>query len=253
MILHIIFEHRATPWDFEGTAVRVCCSQSFNTFFLVTSPSVMSNSTSLDVSDHFNWHVRLSNYLLRGPSTWCNVQSRRMWTRITRMHTKTIRILSITSCLPSNVCSISFGGTLKWLTCHADEKNESLRTLIKKKIEEYLLRAEQLKKHLSNSEEKRSRRAVGANGASTGGTGGSGKRYVHQKLFPSRQRTNSGMFRKDDDDDDQDPELKKLRAGLTGNYRCDSHRFQSLQSPSRGDLDGQAKCEMGRCCRTGIR
>ncbi|KAI6107401.1 P-loop containing nucleoside triphosphate hydrolase protein [Pisolithus croceorrhizus] len=74
------------------------------------------------------------------------------------------------------------------------EKNEKSKVLIRGKIEEYLSRAETLKKHLQSQEEHRGRRAVGANGAVTG-IGGKGK---------------------DGGDDDQDPELKKLRAGLSG-------------------------------------
>ncbi|KAL5534508.1 VPS4 [Sanghuangporus baumii] len=75
------------------------------------------------------------------------------------------------------------------------EKNEKLRILIRGKISEYLDRAEKLKEHLNRESEKRARRAVGANGAATGGTGGSGKNK---------------------DEDEDDPELKKLRAGLSG-------------------------------------
>ena len=58
----------------------------------------------------------------------------------------------------------------------SDEKNAKLKVLIRGKIDEYLERAEKLKEHLSKSEEKRARRAVGANGMSTGGSGGSGKK-----------------------------------------------------------------------------
>ncbi|KAI5997378.1 P-loop containing nucleoside triphosphate hydrolase protein [Pisolithus albus] len=73
------------------------------------------------------------------------------------------------------------------------EKNEKSKVLIRGKIEEYLSRAETLKKHLQSQEQNRGRRAVGVNGAVTG-IGGKGK---------------------DGGDDDQDPELKKLRAGLS--------------------------------------
>ncbi|TDL28908.1 AAA-domain-containing protein [Rickenella mellea] len=76
------------------------------------------------------------------------------------------------------------------------EKNDKLKVLIRGKIDEYLDRAEKLKEHISKAEEKRARRAVGANGAANGGPGGSGK--------------------KGDDDGDEDPDLKKLRAGLSG-------------------------------------
>ncbi|KAH9964624.1 AAA-domain-containing protein [Russula dissimulans] len=74
------------------------------------------------------------------------------------------------------------------------EKNERSKGLIRAKIAEYLGRAEQLKEHLSQTSEKRARRAIGANGMANGGTGGEGKKK---------------------DDEDGDPEVKKLRAGLT--------------------------------------
>ncbi|KAN0121419.1 P-loop containing nucleoside triphosphate hydrolase protein [Russula decolorans] len=76
------------------------------------------------------------------------------------------------------------------------EKNERSKILIKAKIGEYLGRAEQLKEHISQIGEKRARRAIGANGMANGGPGGESKK-------------------KDDEDGDQDPEVKKLRAGLT--------------------------------------
>lgn len=59
-----------------------------------------------------------------------------------------------------------------------DEKNDRLKALIRKKVEEYMDRAEKLKEHLSKPEEKRSRTAVGANGKPSGGGGGAGKKYV---------------------------------------------------------------------------
>ncbi|KAF4562451.1 AAA ATPase family protein [Pleurotus pulmonarius] len=74
------------------------------------------------------------------------------------------------------------------------EKNEKSRLLIQTKINEYLTRTEVLKEHISSQGEKRSRSAVGVNG-SGGSTGGGGT--------------------KKDDDDGQDPEMKKLRAGLS--------------------------------------
>lgn len=61
-----------------------------------------------------------------------------------------------------------------------DEKNDRLKTLIRGKITEYLDRAEKLKEHISKTEEKKARRAVGANGASAGGPGGTGAKYVLQ-------------------------------------------------------------------------
>jgi vacuolar protein-sorting-associated protein 4 len=48
--------------------------------------------------------------------------------------------------------------------------------LIRAKIAEYLGRAEQLKEHLSQTGEKRARRAIGANGMANGGPEGEGKK-----------------------------------------------------------------------------
>ncbi|KAH7922405.1 AAA-domain-containing protein [Leucogyrophana mollusca] len=73
------------------------------------------------------------------------------------------------------------------------ERNEKSKLLIRTKVDEYLGRAETLKKHLQSTEEKKSRKAVGADG-SVNGVGGKGK---------------------DGADDDVDPEMKKLRAGLS--------------------------------------
>ncbi|KAG1775036.1 P-loop containing nucleoside triphosphate hydrolase protein [Suillus placidus] len=73
------------------------------------------------------------------------------------------------------------------------EKNEKAKLLVRAKIEEYLARAETLKKHLQR-DEKKSRKAVSVDG-SVNGTGGKGS--------------------VDSPDDDKDPELKKLRAGLS--------------------------------------
>ncbi|KAI0317907.1 AAA-domain-containing protein [Amylostereum chailletii] len=75
------------------------------------------------------------------------------------------------------------------------EKNEKSKQLIKSKVVEYIGRAEMLKEHLANAGEKRARSAMGVNGMPNGGPGGGGM--------------------KKDGDDDQDPEVKKLRAGLT--------------------------------------
>ncbi|EJD04238.1 AAA-domain-containing protein [Fomitiporia mediterranea MF3/22] len=77
------------------------------------------------------------------------------------------------------------------------EKNDKLKGLIRGKISEYLDRAEKLKEHLNKDAEKRARRAVGANGTASGGPGGSGKS-------------------KGEDGEEDDPELRKLRAGLSG-------------------------------------
>ncbi|KAI0685551.1 AAA-domain-containing protein [Cytidiella melzeri] len=75
------------------------------------------------------------------------------------------------------------------------EKNEKSKTLIRSKIEEYMARAETLKGHIQQTEDKQAKRAIGANGMANGGTGGKGS--------------------KKGDDDDADPETKKLRASLT--------------------------------------
>ena len=56
----------------------------------------------------------------------------------------------------------------------SDEKNEKTKLLIRAKIDEYLRRAETLKDHITQSEEKRARKAVGANGMVNGGPGGKG-------------------------------------------------------------------------------
>ncbi|KAH6905822.1 katanin p60 ATPase domain-containing protein [Coprinopsis sp. MPI-PUGE-AT-0042] len=68
------------------------------------------------------------------------------------------------------------------------EKNPKLKELIKGKVEEYLLRAENLKEVI-NASEKKGKSAVGANGSTANGKG---------------------------KEDDQDSETKKLRAGLEG-------------------------------------
>ncbi|KAI0040024.1 AAA-domain-containing protein [Auriscalpium vulgare] len=71
------------------------------------------------------------------------------------------------------------------------EKNDKSKALIRAKIAEYLGRAEQLKNHLTQADEKRAKNPVGANGQ----VNGDGKSPA--------------------EDGDQDPEVKKLRAGLT--------------------------------------
>lgn len=51
---------------------------------------------------------------------------------------------------------------------------------------EYLDRAEKLKTHLQENDEKRSRQALGANGGARGGGGGAGKaKYVALKFLSS--------------------------------------------------------------------
>lgn len=72
------------------------------------------------------------------------------------------------------------------------EKNEKSKILIRCKIEEYLSRTETLKKHLQAQEEQKSR-SISANGTVAGVRG--------------KGRDGSG--------EEDDPELKKLRAGLS--------------------------------------
>jgi hypothetical protein len=83
-----------------------------------------------------------------------------------------------------------------------DEKNDKLKELIRKKFTEYLDRAEKLKEHLAKSSEKRTAAKVGASGGggSVGGSGGD----------------SAGSAGKEDD---TDPEIKKLRAGLSSESR----------------------------------
>ncbi|KAF9514516.1 hypothetical protein BS47DRAFT_1376522 [Hydnum rufescens UP504] len=77
------------------------------------------------------------------------------------------------------------------------EKNDSMKSMIRKKADEYMDRAEKLKEHLVKAGERRSRSAVGANGTPNSGVGGTGRGD------------------KGDGDDGDDPEVKKLRAGLS--------------------------------------
>ena len=49
-----------------------------------------------------------------------------------------------------------------------------MKDLIRKKMGEYLERAEKLKDHIQSTDEKRERQAVGANGKAGAGSGGSG-------------------------------------------------------------------------------
>ena len=93
----------------------------------------------------------------------------------------------------------------------ADEKNEKSKALIKSKVNEYLGRAEMLKNHLAESE-KKGKRAVGVTGGS-GAVGPNGKKCV---LCRSPPGPACSQLIRNDDDDDQDPETKKLRAGLSG-------------------------------------
>ncbi|KAI8381327.1 skd1 protein [Radiomyces spectabilis] len=74
------------------------------------------------------------------------------------------------------------------------EKNDRLKEPIRKRFVEYLDRAEMLKEFLNTQEDKKQQEVVGANGA-------------------SKKKTKKGDG---DQDDDDDPELKKMRASLTG-------------------------------------
>jgi vacuolar protein-sorting-associated protein 4 len=76
---------------------------------------------------------------------------------------------------------------LKW------EKNQKSKDMIRQKAAEYMERAEKLKAHLTEQEDKKKPAAMGANGKASNG-GGKGK----------------------DDDDEQDAESKKLRGALSG-------------------------------------
>ncbi|KAI8984259.1 skd1 protein [Mycotypha africana] len=74
-----------------------------------------------------------------------------------------------------------------------DEKNDRLKDPIRKRFVEYLDRAEMLKEFL-NEQEKKQKEPVGANGAS------------------KKKKTDNSL----DDGDDDDPDMKKMRASLTG-------------------------------------
>lgn len=93
------------------------------------------------------------------------------------------------------------------------EKNDKLKALIRGKFTEYLDRAEKLKEHLAKSEDKRTKTKVGANGSSGGSQAGGGG--------------GSGSGGKEDGDD-QDPEIKKMRAGLSSEWWFSSCLFFSF-------------------------
>ncbi|RIA87358.1 P-loop containing nucleoside triphosphate hydrolase protein [Glomus cerebriforme] len=78
------------------------------------------------------------------------------------------------------------------------EKNERMKESIRKKFTEYLNRAEKLKEFLSNQDDNRQKKAIGANGSERGGGGGKG-----------RKKNGS------EDDDNDDPDTKKLQGALT--------------------------------------
>ncbi|GIK01391.1 vacuolar protein sorting-associated protein 4 [Aspergillus viridinutans] len=77
---------------------------------------------------------------------------------------------------------------LKW------EKNPRSKEMIRAKTAEYMDRAEKLKNHLAQSEDKKKPSAIGANGKVAQGSGKGGK----------------------EDDDNEDADAKKLRSALAG-------------------------------------
>lgn len=104
----------------------------------------------------------------------CSARSRKIPSRTTRRHTSNTRMLWITSCSLSNVRA-SPPHANHATDVYSDEKNEKSKQLIRSKVAEYLARAETLKDHLSQSQEKRAKKAIGVNGGS-GGTGSGGKK-----------------------------------------------------------------------------
>ena len=50
-------------------------------------------------------------------------------------------------------------------------------------IEEYIARAETLKEHIQQAEDKKAKKAIGANGMANGGTGGKGTKCVRKFYF----------------------------------------------------------------------
>ncbi|KAJ2369142.1 Vacuolar protein sorting-associated protein 4, partial [Coemansia sp. RSA 2607] len=84
------------------------------------------------------------------------------------------------------------------------EKYEKRRDNIRKKLVEYVGRAEQLKEHIVKAQEKKRAVPVGSSNGSTNGGGGGKKK--------------SGGGKADDDDNSSnlDSETRKLRQGLEG-------------------------------------
>ena len=76
------------------------------------------------------------------------------------------------------MCVYAFDSVLLAILYVSGEKNDKAKQLIRGKIEEYIARAETLKEHLSNAEDKRAKKAIGANGMANGGTGGKGMKCV---------------------------------------------------------------------------
>ncbi|CAI6338483.1 unnamed protein product [Periconia digitata] len=79
---------------------------------------------------------------------------------------------------------------LKW------EKNQKSKEMIRGKVAEYMERAEKLKQHLNQTENRKKPAAMGANGKSAGGSGKGNK--------------------EDGDEEEQDTDSKKLRGALAG-------------------------------------
>ena len=91
-----------------------------------------------------------------------------------------------------------------------------MKDSIRKRFVEYLDRAEVLKEFLNGQEEKNQQEVVGTNGASK-----NVKKYVHLFLVHIRalaQNAVNTFYRKkgEGDEEDDDPEMKKMRASLTG-------------------------------------
>jgi SpoVK/Ycf46/Vps4 family AAA+-type ATPase len=86
-----------------------------------------------------------------------------------------------------------------------DEKNEKSKQMIKKKVSEYLERAEKLKDHLNKPSAKDGKPAVAsANGVSSGGKGKYGPHFIIGGLTGDRS------------EDDVDADTQKLRGALSG-------------------------------------
>lgn len=61
-----------------------------------------------------------------------------------------------------------------------DEKNERIRDTVRKKVIEYMARAEKIKEHLAKLEEKPKKKAMAA---SSNGSGGKGSKYVFTSFY----------------------------------------------------------------------
>lgn len=114
------------------------------------------------------------------------------------------------SLLKVDASDSSFSGDEMWVmitlsnTDRSDEKNDKLKELIRKKFTEYLDRAEKLKEHIAKSEEKRGKTKMGATSGGAAAPGGPDVK----------------------DGEGDDPEIKKLRAGLQGAILSESPNVQ---------------------------